>query len=52
MKVELSFLESFVPSHDEFINALLCIVLYIGFIKIVALSKKYRYLFDYLERFF
>lgn len=52
MSSEISFLEEFIPSQDAFINVLILVTLFIGFIIIVTLSKKYRYLFDYLERFF
>ena len=52
MYSDISFLEGFIPSQDAFINVLILIILFIGFIIIVTLSKKYRYLFDYLERFF
>ena len=52
MNAEISFLESFVPTQDAFINTLILITLFIGFILIVTLNKKYKYLFDYLEKFF
>jgi|GEM_PF-6941642 len=52
MYAEISFLEKLIPTQTVFINALILTVLLVGFILIVTLNPKYRYLFDYLERFF
>ncbi len=52
MGSEILLLESFIPSQEAFINAMIFMILLIGFIKIVTLNKKYRYMFDYLEQFF
>jgi len=49
---EISFLESIFPNQDSFMEFITFIILILGFFRIVVLSKKYRYLFDYLERFF
>ena len=46
------FLESITPTRVAFINALILVTLISGFMIIVSRNKKYRYLFDYIERFF
>ncbi len=46
------FLESITPTRIAFINAMILVTLVGGFIAIVSTNKKYRYLFDYIERFF
>lgn len=52
MGAEISFLEGFIPSQLAFMNTMLFMSLICGFIIIVTLNKKYRYLFYYIERFF
>lgn len=52
MGAEVSLLEGFIPTQVAFTNALILAALVGGFIAIVSTNKKYRYLFDYLERFF
>jgi len=52
MGTKISFLESFIPTQVAFVNTLIFVTLICGFIVIVSTNKRYRYLFDYLERFF
>ncbi len=52
MGAEMSFLEGFIPTQIAFVNTMIFVSLICGFIIIVSTNKKYRYLFDYLERFF
>ena len=52
MSSEISFLEEFIPTQVAFVNTLIFMTLICGFIVIVSTNKKYKYLFNYLERFF
>ena len=48
----LEFTEKFLPSLYELLGGLLFYILLIGFYQIVARSDKYKYLSEYIERFF
>ena len=50
MGTEISFLEGFIPSQLAFMNTIIFMSLICGFIVIVTTNKKYRYLFDYIEK--
>jgi len=52
MGAEILFLEEFIPTQLAFVNTMIFVTLICGFIIIVSTSKRYRYLFNYLERFF
>ncbi|RLA78421.1 MAG: hypothetical protein DRG78_15185 [Epsilonproteobacteria bacterium] len=52
VNLEILPLASLIPTQDMAINALLLAILIVGFFTIVVFSKKYKYLFDYIERFF